>query len=116
MKCSPLCTLITIHSSHTYPVYFISFHLIWFHIIVIHHNFSKLNKEFELFSQAYSKATSLSYTAGVADLDSVNNFSKDDVDEQNRDDDSNLQQTQEAIQEAKGNLDRIILLLLNNKS
>ena len=74
-----------------------------------------LNKEFERFSQAYSKATSLSYTAGVADLDSVNNFSKDDVDELNRDDNSNLQQTQEAIKEAKGNLDRIILLLLNNK-
>jgi len=71
--------------------------------------------EFERFSQAYSKATSLSYTAGVADLDSVNNFSKDDVDELNRDDNSNLQQTQEAIKEAKGNLDRIILLLLNNK-
>jgi len=67
--------------------------------------------ELEAFSQAYSKATSLSYTAGIADLDSVNNFSKDDADESKRDDDSNLQQTKKAIREAKSNLDAVILLL-----
>lgn len=67
--------------------------------------------ELEEFSQAYSKATSLSYTAGIADLDSVNNFSKDEADESNRNDNSNLQQTKEAIKEAKRNLDGIILLL-----
>eukprot|EP00536_Pseudo-nitzschia_multiseries_P001019 jgi/Psemu1/294249/fgenesh1_pm.13_\ len=67
--------------------------------------------ELESFSQAYSKATSLSYTAGVADLDSVNNFSKDDADESNRDVNSNLQQTKEAIKEAKRNLDVVIILL-----
>ena len=70
-----------------------------------------LKAEFEEFSQSYSKATSLSYTAGVADLDSVNNFSKDEASEINRDDDSNLQQTKQAITEAKRNLDGIILLL-----
>ena len=69
------------------------------------------NAEFEEFSQSYSKATSLSYTAGVADLDSVNNFSKDEANEVNRDENSNLQQTKEAITEAKRNLDCIILLL-----
>jgi hypothetical protein len=53
----------------------------------------------------------LSYTAGIADLDSVNNFSKDEANEVNRDGDSNLQQTKKAIAEAKRNLDCIILLL-----
>ena len=67
--------------------------------------------EFEAFSQSYSKATSLSYTAGIADLDSVNNFSKDEANESNRDDDSNLQQTKQAITDAKRNLDSIIVLL-----
>ncbi|MGK3734917.1 MAG: hypothetical protein ACI8RD_003956 [Bacillariaceae sp.] len=56
----------------------------------------------------------MSYTSGVADFDSVNNFSKDDVDDENRDSNSNLQQTKEAIKEAKGNLDRIIIILLNS--
>ena len=67
--------------------------------------------EFEEFSRLYSKATFLSYAAGVADLDSVNNFSKDEASEANRDEGSNLQQTKQAIAEAKGNLDRIISLL-----
>jgi len=67
--------------------------------------------ELEEFSRSYSKATSLSYTAGVADMDSVNNFSKDETNEVNRDEDSNLQQTKAAITEAKRNLDSIILLL-----
>jgi len=75
------------------------------------YNLNILKKELEEFSQAYSKATSLSYTAGIADLDSVNNFSKDEADESNRNDNSNLQQTKEAIKEAKRNLDGIILLL-----
>lgn len=67
--------------------------------------------ELEAFSQAYSRATSLSYTAGVADLDSVNNFSKDDAGESNRKNNSNLQQTKEAIVEAKSNLDGVISLI-----
>jgi hypothetical protein len=62
--------------------------------------------ESEAFSQAISKARSLSYTAGVADLDSVNNFSKDDADKINKN--SNLEQTRAAIGEAKSNLDRIV--------
>ena len=68
-------------------------------------------KELEEFSRSYSKATSLSYTAGIADLDSVNNFSKEEASEENRDEDSNLQQTKEAITDAKRNLDCMILLL-----
>jgi len=68
-------------------------------------------KELESFSQSYSKATSLSYTAGIADLDSVNNFSKDETSEDNRDENSNLQQTKKAITDAKRNLDVMIILL-----
>ena len=72
------------------------------------------NKEFEEFSQALSKATSLSYTSGVADFDSVNNFPKEEAGDENRDSNSNLQQAKEAIKEAKGNLDRIIIILSNS--
>jgi hypothetical protein len=67
--------------------------------------------ELEKFSQAYSKASSLSYTAGVADFDSVNNFSKDQASEGARNGDSNLSQAKEAINEAKGSLDRIVSIL-----
>lgn len=67
--------------------------------------------ELEAFSQAYSQAASLSYTAGIADLDSVNNFSKEDADESKRDKNSNLQQTKQVIREAKRNLDVVILIL-----
>ena len=72
------------------------------------------NKEFEEFSQALSKAASLSYTSGVADFDSVNNFPKEEAGDENRDSNSNLQQAKEAIKEAKGNLDRIIIILSNS--
>ena len=44
-------------------------------------------------------------------MDSVNNFSKEDADESKRDNNSNLQQTKEAIIEAKRNLDVVILIL-----
>ncbi|OEU08349.1 hypothetical protein FRACYDRAFT_196721 [Fragilariopsis cylindrus CCMP1102] len=70
--------------------------------------------EFEEFSQALSKAASLSYTSGVADFDSVNNFPKEEAGDENRDSNSNLQQAKEAIKEAKGNLDRIIIILSNS--
>ena len=56
-----------------------------------------------------SKARSLSYTAGVADLDSVNNFSKADSDKITEN--SNLEQTRAAIGEAKSNLDRMVAML-----
>jgi hypothetical protein len=65
--------------------------------------------ESEAFSQAISKAKSLSYTAGVADFDSVNNFSKAEADNINKN--SNLEQTRSAIGEAKSNLDRIVAML-----
>lgn len=66
--------------------------------------------ELEKFSQSYSKASSLSYAAGVADFDSVNNFSKDEAEEA-RNSNSNLSQTKEAIQEAMTSLDRLVTLL-----
>jgi hypothetical protein len=70
--------------------------------------------ESEAFSQAISKARSLSYTAGVADFDSVNNFSKADSD--NINENSNLEQTRAAIGEAKSNLDRIVAMLQKTQS
>ncbi|KAL3904626.1 MAG: hypothetical protein SGARI_004842 [Bacillariaceae sp.] len=66
--------------------------------------------ELEKFSQAYSKASSLSYTAGMGDLDSVNNFSKDDA-QQERNENSNLAQTKVAISEAKTCLDKLVAML-----
>lgn len=71
--------------------------------------------EYEQFSQSYSKASSLSYTAGVADFDSVNNFEKDAVGDDNRNQNSNLQQTKGAIQEAERNLNQIIAILLKGE-
>jgi hypothetical protein len=54
----------------------------------------------------------LSYTAGVADLDSVNNFSKDEADDGSSNDvNSNLNQAKDAISQAKASLDVIVALL-----
>jgi len=61
----------------------------------------------ELFSQSISRATSLSYTAGTADFDSMNNFQKG---EENGDG-SNLEQAREAIEEANVSLKKAVLLL-----
>ena len=63
----------------------------------------------ESFSQALSRATSLSYTAGVSDFDSVNNFAKDDT---NLKDGSNLEQARKAIEEANEALKRAVGLLV----
>ena len=71
-------------------------------------------KELESFSQAYSRASSLSYAAGIADFDSVNNFSKEDAADKGGADDassSNLYQSKVAIQQAKASLDVIVTLL-----
>jgi hypothetical protein len=69
--------------------------------------------ELESFSQAYSRASSLSYAAGIADFDSVNNFSKEDAADKGEADDtsSNLNQSKVAIQQAKASLDVIVTLL-----
>jgi hypothetical protein len=68
--------------------------------------------EFESFSQSLSRAISLSYTAGVADFDSVNNFSKEEADDGTSDSpNSNLNQAKDAITEAKASLDKIVALL-----
>ena len=95
------------------------FHSIVLYCIASFTKFNKYvykNKEFEEFSQALSKAASLSYTSGVADFDSVNNFPKEEAGDENRDSNSNLQQAKEAIKEAKGNLDRIIIILSNSNA
>ncbi|KAL3804501.1 hypothetical protein HJC23_002540 [Cyclotella cryptica] len=63
----------------------------------------------ESFSQALSRATSLSYTAGVSDFDSVNNFAKGDNTSLSGDG-SNLEQARKAIEEANSFLKRAISL------
>lgn len=66
----------------------------------------------ELFSQTLSKASSLSYMAGVADFDSVNTFAKgSESDVSNGDGNSNLDQTKRAIGEARAALGTIVALL-----
>lgn len=52
----------------------------------------------ETFSQEMAKANSLSYTAGTADFDSVNNFAKGEASV--NEGDSNLEQARRAIEEA----------------
>ena len=64
--------------------------------------------ETELFSEAVSKAASLSYAAGL-DFDSVNNFEKGNDD---RNPNSNLEQARIAIQEAAVSLDKIVAILV----
>ena len=65
----------------------------------------------ESFSQALSRATSLSYTAGVSDFDSVNNFAKDDS-RNLGEDGSNLEQARKAIEEANLVLTKALSLLI----
>lgn len=69
--------------------------------------------ELEAFAQAYSRATSLSYAAGIADVGAVNNFSKEDAENGIADEDlsSNLNQAKSAIKDAKKSLDAIVILL-----
>jgi hypothetical protein len=64
--------------------------------------------ETELFSEAVSKAASLSYAAGL-DFDSVNNFEKGNDD---RNPNSNLEQARIAIREAVVSLDKIVAMLV----
>lgn len=66
----------------------------------------------EKFSQALSKASSLSYMAGVADFDSVNNFAKgSESDVNNGDGNSNLDQTKQAIGDIQASLGKILSLV-----
>ena len=63
----------------------------------------------ESYSQAMSRAVSLSYAAGTADFDSMNNFDKEKgVTGGN---DTNLEQARRAIAEAKVSLDSVLRLL-----
>ena len=61
----------------------------------------------ELFSQALAKATSLSYTAGVADFDSINNFQEGAENSKV----SSLDEAKSAIEEAHSALKSILALL-----
>ena len=65
--------------------------------------------EVETFSQAIAKASSLSYTAGMSDLDSINTFSKGE--EAALGDSSSLEQARKAIVEAKQAMDNAITIL-----
>jgi len=94
--------------------------------------------EVESFSRAISRASSLSYAAGMADLNSVNNFAKDEdpnaiaptstatittttptstvtnttaTPTVQTPEDSNLEQARTAVVDAKGNIDRILKFL-----
>ena len=71
-------------------------------------SYSLLFSEMEAFSTSMSKAASLSYTAGIADFDSVNNFSKEDF---TKKEDSNLEQARRAIVEAKTSLDKMLIMM-----
>jgi hypothetical protein len=62
--------------------------------------------EIELIQQTMSKARSLSYTAGVADFSSVNNFEKDEVNAV-LSTNSNLEQTRQSIQQVVDGLGKI---------
>ena len=68
----------------------------------------------ESFSQSLSRATSLSYTAGMADFDSVNNFAKDESDiggGRSGSGESNLEQARRAIVDANDSLKKALSLI-----
>lgn len=65
----------------------------------------------ENFQNAISRASSLSYAAGIADFDSVNNFEKDSKKEDGLEENSNLEQARKAIGEAKVSIDLIVQYL-----
>lgn len=65
------------------------------------------NLAVESFSQSISRATSLSYTAGTADFDSMNNFAEGKETE----DSTNLEQARQAITEANDSLKKAVSLL-----
>lgn len=63
----------------------------------------------ESFSQAIARASSLSYTAGMSDLDSINTFAKGDEDALG--DSASLEQARKAIVEAKDAMDKALNIL-----
>lgn len=63
--------------------------------------------EVEKFQQAISRASAASYTAGVSDFDSINNFEQG----KQSSGDSNLEQAKRAIDDAKQSLSVIVSLL-----
>ena len=67
--------------------------------------------EVESFQGAISRASAASYTAGVADFDSMNNFEKGS---QKDESDSNLEQARRAIGDAKVSIERIVAILDKN--
>lgn len=68
--------------------------------------------EVESFSQSMSSASSLSYTAGIADFDSINNFEKGTQESGNE---SSLEKARKAIVDAKNSLQIIVEFLSSEK-
>lgn len=64
----------------------------------------------EALQQALAKADSLSYAAGVADLGSLNNFDKADIDKVLASN-SNLEEAKSCIQDAVDNLNQILSII-----
>lgn len=64
--------------------------------------------ETEAFSQSLARSSALSWFAGHADFESMNNFAKG---EQEVREDSNLEQSKRAIVEVKASLDKVITFL-----
>jgi hypothetical protein len=62
----------------------------------------------ENFQQSIARASAASYTAGIADFDSVNNFEKGS---QKNDGDTNLLQARRAIEDAKSSIDKIVNMI-----
>ncbi len=62
----------------------------------------------ENFSQSLSRASTLSYAAGTADFDSMNNFVKGD---ENNGDGSNLEAARQAIEEANASLKKAVTFI-----
>mmetsp|Transcript_14046 Transcript_14046/g.30508 ORF Transcript_14046/g.30508 Transcript_14046/m.30508 type:complete len:266 (+) Transcript_14046:388-1185(+) len=65
----------------------------------------------EAFSQAIARAATLSYTAGMSDMDSINTFAKGD--EAALGDSASLEQARKAIVEAKDAMDKAIEILMS---
>lgn len=65
----------------------------------------------EIFSLSLSRASTLSYAAGTADFDSMNNFAKGD---ENNGAGSNLEAARQAIEEANDSLKKAVTFLIEH--
>jgi hypothetical protein len=69
--------------------------------------------EVESFQRSISRASAASYTAGMSDFDSINNFEKGT---QSENGDSNLDQAKAAIEDARVSIENIVSILSKNES